>query len=76
MNDVPRPLAVAVVIVDCSAVIGVASKKNPLHCIQFQVASYNTHPPTHPHTHTHTHYLIRITHLMKDNFQTTTYVLT
>ena len=74
MNDVPRPLAVAVVIVDCSAVIGVAAKKpTSLHSVSSGQLQY-----THRHTltHTHTHYLIRITHLMKDNFQTTTYVLT
>ena len=74
MNDVPRPLAVAVVIVDCSAVIGVASgKKTHFTAFSFKWP-VTIHPPTHPHTHTH--YLIRITHLMKDNFQTTTYVLT
>ena len=35
MNDVPRPLAVAVVIVDCSAVIGVASKKTHFTAFSF-----------------------------------------
>ena len=53
MNDVPRPLAVAVVIVDCSAVIGVASKKTHFTAFSFKWP-VTIHPPTHPHTHTHT----------------------